>query len=150
MPDGSQLATAHQLVLPLTDLIPNVKRYAEKSIDPVFAETFISYSLVIALVCLLIVALRMPAKQGKVFFKRWERFRVLLFFTACCVGMICIVWLGPINPVSKGRAYFMIEAATSSYAGIVIVMNSLLVSIPLFCFSGAFIAVRGTSTHHID
>lgn len=147
MPEGRQLAAAHQLVLPLTDLIPNVKRYAEKSIDPIFAETFIGYSLVIAVVFLVVVMLRMPAKQGKVFFKRWQRFRVVLGFTACCLGMICILWLGPINPASKGRAYFMIQAATSSYAGIVMVMNSLLVSMPFCCLVGAFIGFRGTSTH---
>lgn len=150
MPEGGQLAAAHQLVLPLTDLIPNVKRYAEKSIDPIFAETFIGCSLGIAAVIFVFVMLRMPAKRGKVFFKRWQRFFGLIWVTFAAVGGVCILWLGSISPVSEGRAYFIIQAATSSYAGIVIVMNSVLVGIPLSMFLLIFIVFRGTSTHLVD
>jgi len=150
MPDGSQLAGAHRLVLPLTDLIPNVKRYAEKSVDPMFAETFIGCSLVIAAIFLVFFMVRMPVKQGRVFSKRWERPLGLVWGTSVAIGMVCILWLGPINPVSKGRAYFIIQAATSSYAGIVMVMNSLLVSMPLFMCIFIFMIFRGTSTHLID
>lgn len=150
MPEGNKLEMAHQLILPLTDLIPNVKRYAQKSIDPIFAETFIGYSLTIAAVVLGIVILRLPAKKGKIFFKRRERFFAVFGFTAFCMGLVCIFWFGPVNPASEGRAYFIIQAATSSYAGIVIAMNSLLVSLPLMCFAFIFIVVRGTSTHIVN
>jgi hypothetical protein len=150
MRTGSSLSALHQFVLPLTDLIPNVKRYADKSVDAVFAETFIGCSLIIAAVLFVIFAIKLPAKTGKTFYRQWERPLVLIWGTFLCMGLICVMWFGPINPLSKGRAYFMIHAATSSYAGIVLVMNNLLVWIPLFMLLMTFGAFRSTSTHLID
>lgn len=146
LPDGSKLAGAHQLIAPLVDLIPNVGNYAARSIDPVFAETFIGYSLVVAAIFLLLFMAKMPSKTGKVFLKSRERWIALSGCTLGSVGVLGIVWLVPSNPVSRGRAYFIIEAATSSQLGIALGMNILLVGIPLLCAGATYAMFRSTST----
>lgn len=53
LPGGDHLGFLHRLMLPIVELIPNAMRITSRSPDPMFAQTFIGLSLLIALMILL-------------------------------------------------------------------------------------------------
>lgn len=136
MPSGEHLETLHRLMFPIVQLIPNAWRITNRVSDPTFAQAFIGLSLLIAFLILMYFVFFGRGYKIIVFESKWQRF-LMLFYAWIFFGfvMIGIAWFMPyLDPASKGRAYFMIVAATSSTAGILTVMNQLIVGIPLFCF----------------
>lgn len=132
LPGGEHLAWLHGLLQPVVSLIPNAVRIPLRAPDPVFAQTFIGLSLLIAAAILLYFVVGVRGYRTRTFdsaVKRWAG----LFFGWCFV-LLCLTisWFVPLlDPLSKGRAYFLLKAATSSDLGVVIVMNQLLVGFPM-------------------
>lgn len=136
MPSGEHLEALHRLMLPIVKLIPNALRITNRVSDPEFAQAFIGLSLLIGFLILMYFVVFVRGYKIKVFESKWQRF-LMLFYAWIFFGfvMIGISWFMPyLDPVSKGRTYFLVLAATSSTAGILTVMNQLIVGFPLFFF----------------
>jgi heme/copper-type cytochrome/quinol oxidase subunit 4 len=150
LPSGEHLAWLHRLVSPVVELIPNAIRITNRSPDPVFAQTFIGLSLVIALLMLLYFILAMRGYHTKAFESTWKRFLALFYnWVVAGVIMLGILWFMPyLDPLSKGRAYFLLNAATSSTAGVFTVMNQLVVGMPLACPLSIWLGHACTTVRH--
>lgn len=132
LPAGEHLTALHQWMQPVVNLFPNAVRIPLRAPDPVFAQTFIGLSLLAAAAVLLYFVVAVRGYRTRTFdsaIKRWTG----LFLGWCLISLcLAIFWFVPLlDPLSKGRAYFLLKAATSSDFGVVIVMNQLLVGFPM-------------------
>ncbi|NIM41637.1 MAG: hypothetical protein GTN84_11130 [Hydrogenophaga sp.] len=135
LPSGQHLVWLHSLMQPVVALIPNALRVTERAPDPVFAQTFIGLSLLIASAILLYCIVAVRGYHTKTFESSTKRWLALTHVWAIVLVILGIAWWMPyLDPISKGRAYFMLNAATSSKGGVLVIMNQLLVGFPLFCF----------------
>lgn len=135
LPSGEHLELLHRLMLPIVELIPNAVRITERAPDPMFAQTFIGLSLVIALVILLYFVVAVRGYHTKTFFSSTKRWLALIYVWAIVSMGLLIFWLIPyMDPLSEGRAYYLVKAATSSNLGVLTVMNQSVVGFPFFCF----------------
>lgn len=132
LPSGKHLTGLHQLLQPIVNLIPNAVRIPLRAPDPVFAQTFIGLSLLAAAATLLYFVVAVRGYRTRTFDSAVKRWLVLVY--GWCVVSLCLTiawWMPLLDPLSKGRAYFLLKAATSSDFGVVIVMNQLLVGFPM-------------------
>lgn len=136
LPSGEHLELLHRLMLPFVKLIPNAVRITNRAHDPVFAQTFIGLSLLIAFLILLYFIVAVRGYHTKTFESTWKRSLSLVYGWVVFGGiMIGILWFMPyLDPVSKGRAFFLVKAATSGTTGVLTVMNQLVVGIPFASF----------------
>jgi hypothetical protein len=150
LPSGEHLGWLHRLVSPLVELIPNAVRITNRSPDPVFAQTFIGLSLVIAFLVLLYFIVAVRGYHTKTFESTSRRFLALFYiWVVAGVIMLGILWFMPyLDPVSKGRAYFLLKAATSGNSGVLTVMNQLVVGIPLICLLSIWLGHACTTVRH--
>lgn len=134
LPSGEHLGLLHSLMLPIVKLIPNAVRITNRAPDPVFAQTFIGLSLLIAFLILLYFIVAVRGYHTKTFESSWRRFWALVHIWLIVAVILGIAWFMPyLDPVSKGRAYFLVKAATSGTTGILTVMNQLVAGMPLAC-----------------
>lgn len=132
LPSGEHLTWLHRLLQPVVNLIPNAIRIPLRAPDPVFAQTFIGLSLLIAAAILLYFVVAVRGYRTRTFDSAIKRWLVLVY--GWCVVLLCLAifwWMPLLDPLSKGRAYFILRAATSSDLGVVVVMNQLLVGFPM-------------------
>lgn len=135
LPSGEHLGWLHALVRPIVELIPNAVRITNRAPDPVFAQTFIGLSLVIAFLILLFFIVAVRGYHTKTFESTWRRALALLYIWGIVLVLLLSFWAVPyMDPASKGRAYFLVKAATSSNLGVLTFMNQSVVGFPLFCF----------------
>lgn len=149
LPAGEHLAWLHSLVKPIVALIPNAARVTERAPDPVLAQTFIGLSLLIASAILLYCIVAVRGYHTKTFERSIQRWLSLMYMWGCVLLLLGIAWWMPyLDPLSKGRTYFMLKAATSSNAGVLVVMNQLLVGFPLFGFLMLWLGHTCTTVRH--
>lgn len=132
LPSGDQLSSLHALVRPVVELIPNAVRVTNRAPDPIFAQTFIGISLLIAFAILVIYVIAMRGYHTKTFLSAGKRWAVLLVMWLLVLFMLTSLWRWPyLDPLSKGRAHFLLMAATSGRLGVVTAMNQLVVGMPM-------------------
>lgn len=132
LPSGEYLEVLHRLMLPIVELIPNAMRITERAPDPMFAQTFIGLSLVIALAILLYFVVAVRGYHTKTFATSTKRWLALIYVWAIVLVMLGVAWFMPyLDPLSMGRTYFFLKAAASSNVGVLTVMNQLIVGLPL-------------------
>lgn len=107
LPSGEHLRSLHRLMLPIVELIPNVVRITSRAPDPVFAQTFIGLSLLIAFLILMYFIVAVRGYHTRTFDSTWKRFGMLLFGS-----LVGISWFWPyLDPISKGKAYFFYKSS---------------------------------------
>lgn len=134
LPSGEHLGWLHPRMQAVVGMIPNAVRLTERAPDPGFAQTFIGMSMLMAVAILLFCVVAVRGYHTKTFESSLKRWFALIYVWSIVLVILCIAWWMPyLDPLSKGRAYFMLKAATSSNAGVLFIMNQLLVGFPMFC-----------------
>ncbi|MBL0421730.1 hypothetical protein JI739_15335 [Ramlibacter sp. AW1] len=135
LPTGDSLSWLHSIVWPAAQLIPNAVLLTERAPDPIFAQTLIGISLWIAIGILAfhVAVMRKWGYHTKTFSRPSHKFFALCCWWAIVSLLLSIAWFLPlVEPISQGRAYYLIRSATSGPFGVATAMNQLLVSMPLF------------------
>lgn len=132
LPTGEYLTSLHEVVQPLVNLIPNAVRITERAPDPVFAQTFVGLSLVIAFAILLYFIVAVHDYHTRTFLNSKRRLLALAYGWVIVAALLGAFWFVPyLDPLSKGRAYFLLNAAVSSGWGVVTILNQLVVGLPM-------------------
>jgi heme/copper-type cytochrome/quinol oxidase subunit 4 len=153
LPSGEHLGPLHRLATPIVELIPNAIRLTNRTPDPIFAQTFVGFSLAIAFVILIYFIVAVRGYRTRTFDGTWQRTRLLLFIWGTVLVLLLSFWFLPyMDPVGKGRAYLVVQAATSSKLGLLTAMNQLIVGFPLVCIltlwaAHTCTAVRGRTSY---
>jgi hypothetical protein len=132
LPKGVDSNWLHGLMWPIVSLIPNAVRLTNRCVDPVFAQTLMGLSLLLSVLIIVFYIVAMRGYHTKAFESKFKRRWALIYVWSFVLLILTIFWVVPfIDPLSHGRAYFLLLGATSSYFGIMSVMNQLLVGGPL-------------------
>ncbi|TFY96442.1 hypothetical protein [Ramlibacter rhizophilus] len=134
LPNGDRLGWLHSWMWPIVEWIPNAGRLTNRASDPIFAQTFVGMSALVAIACLLlyIQALRRWGGCTRSFERSSRRFLCLAYIYALVGLLIALAWSLPIvDPVSKGRAYFILQLASSGTIGVVTAINQILIGAPM-------------------
>lgn len=132
LPSGENLGWLHRLVLPIVEIIPNAMRITSRAPDPVFAQTFIGLSLLIALMIFLYFVFFMRGYHTRTFETAGKRYLLITGGWLLTILMLSGFWIiSYMNPLSKGRTYFLLQAATSGDFGVLTIMNLLVAGGPL-------------------
>lgn len=149
LPPGDKLGHIHALVQPLVELIPNAVRITQRTADPVFAQTFLGLSLLMALAILVFYVVAMRGYHTRTFETTGKRLLLLAQAWVVVFPVLALLWWAPyLDPLSKGKAHFLINAAVSSHSGVITAMNQLIVGMPLVCCLLLWGVHACTSTRH--
>ncbi len=149
LPSGEHLGWLHERVLPVVELIPNAVRMTNRAPDPVFSQTFIGLSLVVAFAILVFYVVAMRGYHTRTFDRTITRILALAYVWGIVLILLAIFWWMPyLDPLSKGRAYFITRAAISSNLGVITAMNQLVVGMPLLCCLGLWGGHACTNVRH--
>ncbi|QHE88055.1 hypothetical protein F9K07_25755 [Hydrogenophaga sp. BPS33] len=151
LPSGEHLGPLHRLMLPIVELIPNAMRATARTPDPVFAQTFIGMSLLIAFLILLYFTVAVRGYHLKTFESRAKRWLALLYAWSVVCFLLLVLWKWPyLDPLSMSRSYFLLKAATSGTFGVLTAMNQLVVGIPLSFFLTLWAGHACTTTRKVN
>lgn len=149
LPSGEHLGWLHERVLPVVELIPNAVRMTNRAPDPVFAQTFIGLSLLVAFAILAFYVVAMQGYHTKTFDRTITRILTLAYGWALVLLMLSIAWWMPyLDPLSRGRAYFITRVAVSSNLGVITAMNQLVVGMPLLFLLLLWLSHACTTVRH--
>lgn len=127
------LRFTHSWLKPFVDWIPNIPDMVRLTPDPIFAESFLGASFLIALSILVYL---LTFCRGKYYAMTYSSRKEKLFrgalFALFSVLLIFVMWIRPYAEADHiGRTRAIIDAAISTRAGVILVMNPLVVGIPL-------------------
>jgi len=149
LPSGEHLGWLHRLMLPIVEVIPNAMRITSRAPDPVFAQTFIGLSLLIALLILLYFVFFMRGYHTRTFDAAGRRYLVIAGGWLLTILMLSSFWIiSYMNPLSKGRTYFLLQAATSGEVGVLTMMNQLVAGGPLLFLLAMWLAHACTTARN--
>lgn len=149
LPGGEHLGFLHRLMLPIVEVIPNAMRITSRSPDPVFAQTFIGLSLLIALMILLYFVFFVRGYHTRTFETAGKRHLAIAGFWLLTILMLSSFWIiSYMNPLSKGRTYFLLQAATSGEVGVLTIINLLVAGGPLLFLLTAWLAHACTTVRN--
>lgn len=130
---AESLRFAHSWLKVFVDWIPNVPDMVRLTPDPIFAETFLGASSLIALIILSYLMIFCRKRYySMTYSSRTEKVFRGALFALFSVLLIFVMWARPYAEADHiGRTRAIIDTAISTRAGVILAMNPLVVGIPL-------------------